>query len=140
MPIGPAPLPAVEGLGEHVNRAHARQAHRERLVVGIAEGHQPRPAVTGKDVHSLADHGPLDAAAGHRPGHLAAVVDDHRGPRVAWARTLEAHHPGHRNAVSRRLPTVDVVENVLHGTTSTVASAGPFWAAHPAIARMTSAN
>src|SRR5207248_4952170 len=56
----------------------------------------------------------LDAATGHRPGHVAVLVHRHRRARVTRPRAIEADDPCDRDPLAGGPPPFDVVEHVLH--------------------------
>ena len=60
----------------------------------------------------------LDAAARHRPRHLAVLVDGHLGARRARGGTLDRHHGGDRDALPRLGPRPYVIDDVLHAPSS----------------------
>src|SRR5881227_2991128 len=104
----------VEGFEVEVDRAATREAHRERLVVGVAEGDDAAFTLAFEHLEGRGDHRALDAAARHRPCDLALVVDGHGRTRVARCGTLQCDDARHRDPVPVGPPALDVVQHFLH--------------------------
>src|SRR6185503_2612556 len=96
-----------------VDLAAARQPDVPRLLVGDAEVQQLRLA-PAQDLLRDLDDSALDAAAGHRAGHLAAGADRHLRARRARRGPLDADHHRERDLVAARGPGVDIGQHVPH--------------------------
>src|SRR4051794_30942121 len=97
--------------------AAAREAHRERLVVGVPEGDDTLVARAPEHLERGFHPRALDASARHRSGDLTVVAHRHRRTGIARARALERHHTCDRDAMPRVPPPFDVVQHFLHGFT-----------------------
>lgn len=108
--LGPRPAGRFD---PHVDGPAAAQAHLEGVVVGDAEGDQPRPS-RGQHLLGHLDHGRLHAAARHRAGDLAPLADGHRGARVARRLADHLDHGGQGHVPAGVEPLDDTVQDVAH--------------------------